>query len=306
MQPAPPAVTFRHGSPTNVQTRSRPGLALVGGGGNVDEAFKWMAERSDRGDFVVLRASGGDETGSYLATLAPQLNSVETIVITDRQQAFDPAVVDKVRNAEALFIAGGDQWNYVSMWRDSPLSAAIDDLATRAPLGGTSAGLAVLGEYVYDAQRGSVTSEEALAHADEPQVTLTHNFFHLGDMRGIVTDTHFQQRDRMGRLCDFVARSAGSGEGRGIGVNERTAVLVEPGGKARVVGESAAFFVRQPAGHPANTDHGPLRAGPFDVQRVDANQVFDLSTWSGVPSRHYHIRADAGRLHSDQPDDAIY
>ena len=51
-------------------------------------------------------------------------------------------VVGKVRNAEALFFAGGDQANYVKMWRDTPLSEAIQGLVKRnVPIGGTSAGL---------------------------------------------------------------------------------------------------------------------------------------------------------------------
>src|SRR5205085_11712333 len=39
----------------------------------------------------------------------------------------DPFVARKIRSAEALFIAGGDQWNYVRLWRGSPVGEAVPD-----------------------------------------------------------------------------------------------------------------------------------------------------------------------------------
>ena len=58
-------------------------------------------------------------------------------------------------------------------------------------------------------------------------------------MHGVITDTHFFQRDRMGRLVAFVARIAQAGWAAadnqtthqtgvlGIGISEHTAVLVD-------------------------------------------------------------------------------
>ncbi len=74
-------------------------------------------------------------------------------------------MIEKIRNAEAIFIGGGDQSNYIRYWKDTPVEDAINFVAAKpAPIGGTSAGMAVLGEYVYSAEgQESLTSPAALA-----------------------------------------------------------------------------------------------------------------------------------------------
>ena len=52
---------FRTGNSHDVQTKTQPGFALMGGGKDLDAAFKWMCDRSGSGDFVVLRASGDED-----------------------------------------------------------------------------------------------------------------------------------------------------------------------------------------------------------------------------------------------------
>jgi len=75
--------------------------------------------------------------------------------------------------AEALFIAGGDQAGNIRLWKDTPLQAAIVELIQHTvPIGGTSAGLAVLGEVDFAALNGSIESTEALADPYQRQLTL--------------------------------------------------------------------------------------------------------------------------------------
>ena len=59
-----------------------PGLALMGGGTDVDAAFQWMCQRAGGGDFVVIRTTGTDAYNPYIQQLCPQMDSVETIIIT--------------------------------------------------------------------------------------------------------------------------------------------------------------------------------------------------------------------------------
>src|SRR5207244_2997527 len=134
-------------------------------------------------------------------------------------------------HAELIFLAGGDQWTYVENWKGTPLAAAIQTAVARgAILGGTSAGLAVLGEGVFTAENGSVTSAEALADPYDPLVTLDGAFVALPALANVVTDTHFVVRDRLGRLIAFVARAAQDGllaSPIGIGVDEETALVID-------------------------------------------------------------------------------
>ena len=132
-----------------------------------DGVYAWLTGRAKGGDFLVLTADPEDTPcdlyNQYIYNLthasAVRPNSVSTVCFKDRAGAFDPRTASLLRNAAGVFITGGDQAKYFEYWRDSPVSRL---LPTVPLLGGSSAGLAVQGEFVYDALRGSVTSTEAL------------------------------------------------------------------------------------------------------------------------------------------------
>ncbi len=132
---------FRTGNANDMQTKTQPGFALMGGGDDLDDAFKWMCDRAGGGDFVVLRASGDENYNPYIQGLC-KLNSVATIILKSREAAKDPFVADAIRHAEAVFIAGGDQAHYINWWMDTPVQQALNEAIQRGvPIGGTSAGL---------------------------------------------------------------------------------------------------------------------------------------------------------------------
>ena len=178
-----------------------------------------MGARGGGGDFVVLRATGDDDYQAYIHGLC-QCDSVETLIVDSRAAAFDPYVVETVRNAEALFIAGGDQANYVRYWKGTPLEDAINFVAAKpAPIGGTSAGMAILGEFSYSAMTpDSLTSATALADPYAPDVTLERDFLGLPRLKGLLTDQHLQERDRIGRTVALAGpAAAGWLDDRGTG-----------------------------------------------------------------------------------------
>lgn len=98
--------------------------------------------------------------------------------------------------AEALFIVGGDQYDYVKYWKGTPVEDAIHTLAKRnVPIGGTSAGLAILGEFLFSAQNDTVYSDDALANPYNRRVTLDRDFLTLPNMGNVITDGHLDYRD---------------------------------------------------------------------------------------------------------------
>ncbi|HUM47421.1 MAG TPA: Type 1 glutamine amidotransferase-like domain-containing protein, partial [Chitinophagales bacterium] len=134
------------GDGADVQTVTQNGFVLMGGSTDVDEAIQWMIDRSGGGDFVVIRATGTDAYNSYIYGLGT-VNSVETIIINSVTKANKANIEKKIKNAEALFIAGGDQWDYVKFWKNTKVEDAINYLVNtkHVPVGGTSAGCAILG-----------------------------------------------------------------------------------------------------------------------------------------------------------------
>ena len=103
-QPTAQYKYFRIGSPQDAATKPQPGFALMGGGADLDEAFRWMCNRANGGDFLVLRARGTDAYNPYVHSLCHE-NSVATLLIPDRKTAFDEAVRTRIANASTIFIS---------------------------------------------------------------------------------------------------------------------------------------------------------------------------------------------------------
>ncbi len=289
-----------------------PSVVLMGGGPDVDAAFKFMIDKAPRGDFVVIRASGADGYNPYIFAMG-NVDSVETLVIKTREAAFDPFVLERVAKADALFIAGGDQSDYIKLWKGTPLADAIDVLKNRnVPIGGTSAGLAVLGQFDFSALNGSVISADALANPYNRRMTLDRDFLTAPGLGGVIADAHLDTRDRMGRLLTFVARIVQDGwvttvdAARGIGVDVETALLID-GDMATRVGLGSVYFLR-PAVAPVTCKSGtPLTFRSVGVDRLSGSGSFALGTWSGAASvTHYDISAEAGVLISSQPGGSVY
>ncbi|HEX5312010.1 cyanophycinase [Aquabacterium sp.] len=332
-----------------------PSFVLMGGGPDVDEAFRWMITRAGirpgtGGRFVIIRATGTDAYNPYIyysdATnntngtgadgwvggAALGLSSVETLVIPSTAAANDAFVNQVVGQAHAVFIAGGDQADYIKNWKGTELDRTLQALMARqVPIGGTSAGLAVLGQFDYAALRGTVTSTQALSDPynkyitlDPAPLSLTGGFIAPPALANTITDSHLDSRDRMGRLITFVARlvmpnggtgcpggvlPAGSYGARGIGLSVETALLVQGNGAHQPVTArrvtnvstttpSAVYFVR-PLTPPTQCASGhPLTSTAVEIRRLDNSQTeFNLSDWSGIPP--YYVDAISGSLTSN-------
>jgi cyanophycinase len=301
------------GNPTNITTRTEPGFALIGGGKDLDAAFEWMCRRSGGGDFLILRATGADAYNSYVQGLCHE-NSVATLVIPNRQAAMDPFISQTIRNAEAIFISGGDQANYINFWSHTAVQDALNDAIRRGiPVGGTSAGLAIQGSYIYSAQNDApngpdLTSAAALADPMDPQVVIARRFLDNPALSGVITDTHFVTRNRMGRLLTFMACILSSNSLqriKAIGIDEQTAVLLEPDGRAKVVGRGAAYFLESSAPPIQLRRARPLTFRDTAVQKVLPGGSFDLHSWSGTSVR-YRLNVEEGVIQSTQHSGAIY
>src|SRR5271163_2874526 len=226
---------IRQGNAQDVQTRAEAGIAMMGGGTDLDEAFRWLCAKANGGDFLILRAHGSADYNPYVAGLC-QANSVATLIIPSRQAAQLPRVAEIIGQAEVIFIAGGDQSRYVNFWKGTPVEDAINaHAAAGKPIGGTSAGLAVLGQFVYGCLEdkpndADLTSHEVLADPYIKRVTVVRDFLKVPGLENILTDSHFAKRDRMGRSLGFLARIVADGWSktpREIAIDERSALRVE-------------------------------------------------------------------------------
>jgi len=299
------------GSPNDITASTTAGTVLMGGGTDVDAAFQWMCQRSGGGDFLVIRATGTDAYNPYIQQLCPGENSVATLIIPNRAAASDPFVASTIANAEALFIAGGNQADYINFWKGTPVESGLNALIARGvPVGGTSAGMNVLTEFIYSALASQgVTSSQALADPFTRYITLDRDFVNISTVQGLIGDPHFVTRDRMGRDLAFLCRiftNNWSNAPRGISIDEQTALLVDAHGNATVVGSSTVYFLQAPGAPQVCQAGTPLTYLNIAVYRINSTGTFSLSTWKGTGGVSYTVSANAGVLSSTQSGGSIY
>ena len=186
----------------------QPGLMLVGGGEWPYEAFRWMIGKAGHGRIVILRASGADRGAGRILQGHRR-----------HHRGADPGVRGPARGQRSARC-----WRSCARPTASSSPAATSPTmcatgrarrsttrststsATASRLGGTSAGLAIMGAYSYGAMDGgSLTSEDALKDPMGPAVTLVDDFLQLPPLpaRQVITDSHFGARDRLGSAADL-------------------------------------------------------------------------------------------------------
>ncbi len=288
---------------------TRGGLLLSGGGGDVENAWRWFVNCAAGGDIVVLRASGGDGYQKYLYETIGGVASVTSIKFNNASASADPAVLARIAAAEGIFLAGGDQALYVKYWKDTPVGTALNaHIAAGKPIGGTSAGLAVLGEFYYSALLDSVTSDQTLKDSFDPNITLGTAFLSAPALAGVITDTHFMPRKRLGRLMTFLARlqieNPAAPRLVGLGVDEGTAVCVEPDATARVhtVKNGSAWLVQLLSSPAANVVAGQPLDARAAVIGLGPDSTLNLRTLEvTAPAAVRTVRATSGRLEPSAP-----
>lgn len=285
-----------------------PAHDFGGGGTDVDAALQWIIDQvrgctscSTRIDVVILRSSGSNGYNDYIYAMNG-VDSVETLVITRASDSNTAAVQDTVKKAEVVFFAGGDQCDYVKYFKGTLVETAVEDVYARGGgVGGTSAGLAIQGEFSYDACTGSVLSSEALSNPYHRYISFTYNFFNWANLGQTITDSHFVTRDRMGRTMAFVARQIKDGKAPsalGVAVNEATSLVVDRNGLATVMGDGPVYFVLGDHMPETCVAGSPLTFSNFKIWKVPSGGTFDLKN---RPTTGYYLRSVTNGVISANP-----
>jgi cyanophycinase-like exopeptidase len=313
---------YQIGNINDLQSSASGGICLMGGATESDEAARWFLDQTQGGDVVVLRTSGSDGYNSYFYSgLGANINSVRTIVFNSPQASSDTLVLYHIQNAEGIWFAGGDQWDYISYWRNTAVDSIIRHkiINDNLVVGGTSAGMAILGRAYFSAQNGTVQSSQVLSNPYHPNVQLdSSRFIDIPLLKHTITDTHYDNPDRKGRHIGFMARlfeDFGWTDVKGIACDEYTAVCIDSSGIARVFGDypnydDNAYFLRSnceinPSGPEIclpNQNLSWSRNGEalfvYQVKgTINGNNTFDLNDWqSGSGGQWYHWYVQSGQL----------
>lgn len=233
------------------EPRGRGTLFIVGGGPRpraMNEEFVRLAGGRGRARIVVFPMATADTTaGPEVAAAFAALGATARNVPVSRAAAdsADGSVVAALDSATAIWFLGGDQNRIMRALAGTAVERAIRRrYEAGAVVGGTSAGAAVMSATMLTGEERRpggarplpADSRDAWVTIDRDNVGTTPG---LGLLPSAIVDQHFARRRRHNRLLSLVLERP---ERFGIGIDESTALVVEPSGRWRVVGESVVVI----------------------------------------------------------------
>ena len=249
------------------------GYACAIGGGSEDynnwsdAPYSWIVQKSDSGKIIIIDVA---DATSWLPTYFMSFGSdtaynktIATISSANLQETYD-----ELTTAKAIFIRGGDQWDYTRLWKGTKVDSAINFVFNNGGvIAGTSAGAAVLGDVDFSAQSGSAYPDEALQNPFYSRMKFENNFLKL--IPNVLFDTHFTERARHGRLIAMIYNqhyNAGV-DLIGVGIDDRTAICITPNGIGEVMGSGAvSIFYKD-----ALTKYSSINSGKYTIENLKSH-----------------------------------
>ncbi|WP_063850769.1 GEVED domain-containing protein [Flammeovirga sp. SJP92] len=227
------------------------GGAEVGGDGEVN-ATQWFVDQADGGDYLVLRTDAvGGQASWVWSNFSNSISAAAELSITTKNGANNATVAQYIRDAEAVFIAGGDQREYMDLWKGTAVEDALNYLINvkNVPIGGTSAGMAIMGGSYYAPETSGILSSEILNNPYHPYTSNSlfyNDFINNPVLTNVITDTHLDRthgtnnENRYGRAFGLLARTVADNNATAryaIACDEATFVCIDVNGMAKVFGD---------------------------------------------------------------------
>ncbi|GAT35338.1 cyanophycinase [Terrimicrobium sacchariphilum] len=217
----------------------REGAVLLVGGG--DKTSIWPMFFDLVGDknapIVVITTANAtnDETNKDFQELKAFGATRLTLLHTDsRETANSDSFIAPLRNARAVWIAGGRQWRLVDSYLDTKTEREIQALLDRGGIvAGSSAGASIQASYLV---RGAKSGNKIVMAPGYERG--------FGLLKNTAIDQHVNTRSRVEDLGEVLQAHP---ELLGIGLDESTAIVVK-GDTASVVGAGFAHFSSREAG----------------------------------------------------------
>ena len=217
--------------PASAQPAPKGHLVIVGGGGTPDVVLAKALDLAGgpAAKIVIFpQASELAETGDVNVAMWKKAGATDVrwIPLTDPN-----AAREAVESAAFIWFPGGDQVKLMKAFDGTGVPEAIARRYTAgAVVGGTSAGAAVM------------TAVMLTGDADLQSITVgaTKTLPGLGLWPKAIVDQHHLKRQREARLISLVLEHPTM---VGIGIDERTAVILSGGTRAEVIGESTVLVV---------------------------------------------------------------
>jgi cyanophycinase len=162
-----------------------------------------------------------------------ECENVGILDIRNREDATNPAFVERIKNCDAVMFSGGNQLRLTSIFGGTEFLRIIKQRYQDEEgflVAGTSAGaMAMSNTMIYE-------GNAAYAHL-KGSVKVTTG---LALMQDVIFDSHFDKRGRFGRLAQAVACNPGC---IGIGLGEDTGMLIRNGNKMEAIGSGMVIII---------------------------------------------------------------
>jgi cyanophycinase len=283
LRAAATALLLLSAAAASASAQSRPtrgSLFIVGGGTQpaalVDEFVK-LAGGPGKAHIVVfaMASASGETSGEDKAVSLRKLGANARNIWITREQADLDSVVHLLDSATGVWFGGGDQNRLTKALRGSKVEKALHArYAAGAVIGGTSAGAAVISTPM-------ITGTELLPTRDTTQewtrikrgtVQVDSGFSFINDA---IIDQHFLRRKRQNRLLSLVLAD---GPHLGAGIDEGTAIIVDPTGMWRIMGASAVLIVDARDAQHTPTTADVLGASGVRMHLLPSGATFDPKT----------------------------
>ncbi|NNL96223.1 MAG: cyanophycinase [Xanthomonadales bacterium] len=181
---------------------------------------------------VIPTASMRTETGPEYVDLFEQFGAkAVNMPVESRDDCTRKELLDKLENANGIFITGGNQLRLSTILGGTPVARAIRRRnAEGVHLAGTSAGAAIMSEHMIASGRSGPSPRESGVEL-APGLGLTNR---------VIIDQHFSQRGRMGRLLSALSFNPFV---CGLGIDENTAGFIAADGHMEVVGRGTITVI---------------------------------------------------------------
>ena len=226
---------------------------------------------------IIPTASQLDDTGSNYEKLFKELGAKEATSLPYKQRS-DTDRSDWLKvlsQASGVWFTGGNQLRLSTILGGTEVMTKIRRMnASGVPVGGTSAGAAILPEHmIAHGQKGDTPTAGMVSMA--PGLGLTNRF---------VVDQHFRERGRMGRLLTALSYNPFA---VGRGIDEDTAAFISPDNRVRVVGSGAVTVIDvSKMGHSSIADAptgAPLCITGVQIHVLPHGSIFDLESREAFP-----------------------
>lgn len=252
-------------------------LFIIGGGDRPDSLMTQFVELGGGKDariLIVPYASGDiNDTGQYQQQEFKRLGcaSVEYITMT-KEDIDSKQSLDKLNGVTAVFFSGGDQNRLTGMLLHTKFLEKIKDIYRNGGvIGGTSAGAAVMSKIMLTGEEKDVPERKNgdFSYIRKGTVQIAEGF---GFVDNAIIDQHFIIRKRENRLISLVLQHP---DLKGIGIDESTAIIVNPDHSFKVAGQSQVM-VFEPKASVKVTAGGYLKTDSLNIRILTAGDSYLL------------------------------